>query len=424
MLANLENYAQNLNQNIGKLRGPVWGRRDCPGTRLGAEMRHSIISTLAGLTLVGGLAAPLQAEDAQGPELVDNPPERHVVVKGDTLWGISKRFLKDPWRWPDVWGMNKDQVRNPHLIYPGNVILLDRSGGMARLRLEGEGTGGLAEASQGTSVGSTVKLKPKVRSQQLTTAAISSIPSSTIEPFLNRPLIVSIDQFNNAPRIVAAPESRVLASGGDPVYVKGLPPGAAPIWQVYRRSKVLTDPVSGEELGYEVLYLGDVQLQESGDVTTMRVLRARQEIGVGDRLVEAPPSDILAYAPRSPASTTQGIVISAPDTAISEIGQYQVIVVNLGARNGIEPGHVFALHRAGRFVTPRRLPSSTSNEDNRRKVQSVHSEYRDEKESETVLTPEERYGTAFVFRVFEKVSYALIMNTTRSVNLRDIVRAP
>lgn len=423
MLANLENYAQNLNKNIGNSRNSM---ADCRNsrTRLGAEMRHSIISTLAGLTLVAGLVAPLQAEESQSPELVDNPPERHVVVKGDTLWGISKRFLKDPWRWPDIWGLNKDQVRNPHLIYPGNVILLDLSGATPRLRLEGDGTGGLAEAANGTSVGGVVKLKPKLRSQQLTAAAIPSIPASVIEPFLNRPLIISKDQFDSAPRIVATPESRVLAGQGDPVYAKGVPPTPSTLWQIYRRSKVLVDPLSGEELGYEVIYLGDAQLQAFADVTTMRILRAAQEIGVGDRLVEAPPSEVLAYAPRSPASTTQGLVISAPDTAISEIGQYRVVVVNLGARNGMEAGHVLALHRAGQFVRPRRLPSSTTNDENRRSLRSLHSEYNDQRESETVLTPEERYGTAFVFRVFEKVSYALIMNTTRPVNLGDIVRAP
>lgn len=423
MLANLENYAQNLNQNIGNSRNLMPDLRNSR-TRLGAEMRHSIISTLAGLTLIAGLVAPLQAEDSPGPELVDNPPERHIVVKGDTLWGISKRFLKDPWRWPDIWGMNKEQVRNPHLIYPGNVIILDLSGATPRLRLEGDGPGGLAEAANGSTVGGVVKLKPKVRSQQLTAAAIPSIPASVIEPFLARPLIISTDQFDNAPRIVATPESRVLASHGDLVYVKGMPPNPSSIWQAYRRSKVLLDPLSGEELGYEVLYLGDTQLQAFADVSTMRILRITQEVGVGDRLVEAPPSEVLAYAPRSPASTTQGMVISAPETTISEIGQYRVVVVNLGARNGMEPGHVLALHRAGQFVTPRRLPSSTSNDENRRSLRSLHSEYNDKREVETVLTPEERYGTGFVFRVFEKVSYVLIMNTTRPVNLGDIVRAP
>lgn len=425
MLANLENYVQNLIQNIGKSRNFKAHRGNPAGHCVGALMRNSIISTLAGLMLVAVTVPILHAaDDGDAPQLQDNPPERYIVVKGDTLWGISKRFLKDPWRWPDIWGMNKDEVRNPHLIYPGNVIVLDRSGASPRLRLEEEGVGGLAEASRGTGVGSTVKLKPRVRVEQLTAAAISSIPASIIDPFLTRPLIVGEEQFELAPSVVATPESRVLTGPGDTVYVRGLPPNAPPVWQVFRPSKALFDPVSGEKLGYEVIYLGEVQLEQAGEVSAVRITRARQEIGVGDRLIESPPSDILAYAPRSADRTLQGMIISAPETTVSEIGQYQVVVINLGARNGVEPGQVFALYRASRLVEPRRLPSSTSNDPDRREIRSIHSEFTDKKNTEPVLVPEERYGLIFTFRVFEKVSYALVMNMTRSANVLDLVRAP
>jgi hypothetical protein len=164
-------------------------------------------------------AGPLRAQDEKPLELTDNPPDRYVVVKGDTLWGISKRYLKSPWRWPDLWGMNKDEVRNPHLIYPGNVLILDLSGATPRLRLQGDAEGGLAAAAQGTGVGSTVKLTPKVRGDQLSASAISSIPAGSIEPFLNRPLIVDASQFETAPRVVATAENRVVTSAGDSVYV-------------------------------------------------------------------------------------------------------------------------------------------------------------------------------------------------------------
>ncbi|MBI1394435.1 MAG: LysM peptidoglycan-binding domain-containing protein [Betaproteobacteria bacterium] len=387
-------------------------------------MRNSIISTLAGLMLAVSTSSFVHAEDNNAPELQDNPPERYVVVKGDTLWGIAKRFLKDPWRWPDIWGMNKEEVHNPHLIYPGNVIVLDRSSGRPRLRLEEQGPGGLLEASEGTNVGSTVKLKPRVRVEQLTAAAVSSIPASIIEPFLTRPLIVSQNQFDEGPRVVATPESRVMSGPGDEIYVKGLEPGAPPVWQVYRPSKALFDPVSGENLGFEVNYLGDAQIKQTGDVSSMRIIRAQREIGVGDRLVEAPPAEILSYAPHAADKTMQGVIISAPATTISEIGQYQIVVINLGARNGVEPGHVFALYSASRLVTPRRLPSSSSNDPDRREIRSVHSEFTDSKNTESVLLPEERYGLIFVFRVFEKVSYALVMNLSHPANLLDIVRAP
>jgi LysM repeat protein len=362
--------------------------------RLGETVRNSTISMLVGLTLLG-LADPIRAAGtADEPQLQDNPPERHIVVKGDTLWDISRRFLKNPWRWPDLWGLNKDEVRNPHLIYPGNVIVLDRSGLRPRLRLENNGSGGLVEAGRNSAVGSTVKLSPRLRSQDLTAAPISSIPASVIEPFLNRPLVVTEPDFEQAPRIVAVSESRVLAGAGDAVYVGGTPRQGVATWQVYRSGKALVDPISNESLGFEVIYLGDAQLAEAGEVATMRIARARQEIGIGDRLVEAPASDILAFAPRSPD----------------------------GSRNGVEPGQVFGLFRAGRQVKPRRMPSTVSNDTHRKTIRSVHSDYASE--AAPVMTPAERYGDAFVFRTFEKVSYALVMSTTRPVNLLDLARAP
>lgn len=396
---------------------------DTPRKRLGEAVRNSTISMLAGLTLLGLVDPVGAAGGGEEPQLQDNPPERHVVVKGDTLWDISRRFLKNPWRWPDLWGLNKEEVRNPHLIYPGNVIVLDRSGLRPRLRLENNGSGGgLAEAGRNSAVGSTVKLSPRLRSQSLTAAPISSIPASVIEPFLNRPLVVTEQDFDQAPRIMAVSESRVLAGAGDAVYVGGTPRQGVPVWQVYRAGKALVDPVSSESLGFEVIYLGDAQLAESGELATMRIARARQEIGIGDRLVEAPASDILAFAPRSPDPKLQGMVISAPETVVSEIGQYQVVVLNLGSRNGVEPGQVFGLFRAGRQVQPRTVPSTISNDTHRKTLRSVHSEY--SKELDPVMTPAERYGDAFVFRAFEKVSYALVMSTTRPVNLLDLARAP
>lgn len=397
-------------------------RHVTPGRRLGEVLRNSTISMLAGLTLLG-VADPVRAAGGtEEPQLRDNPPERHIVVKGDTLWDISRRFLKNPWRWPDLWGLNKDEVRNPHLIYPGNVIVLDRSGSRPRLRLENEGSGGLAEAGRQSAIGSTVKLSPRLRSQDLSAAPISSIPASVIEPFLNRPLVVTEQDFGQALRIVAVSESRVLAGAGDAVYTDGTPRRGVPVWQVYRAGKALVDPVSNESLGFEVIYLGDAQLAEAGDVATMRIVRARQEIGIGDRLVEAPASDVLAFAPRSPDPKLQGMVISAPETVVSEIGQYQVVVLNLGSRNGVEPGQVFGLFRPGRSVQPRTVPSTVSNDTHRKTLRSVHSEYASEEAP--VMTPAERYGDAFVFRTFEKVSYALVMSTTRPVNLLDLARAP
>lgn len=390
-------------------------------------MRHSIISAALGLTLALASALPVSAQDGEKPlELTDNPPDRYVVVKGDTLWGISRRYLKSPWRWPDLWGMNKDEVKNPHRIYPGNILILDLSGATPRLRMEGEegGPGGVAGASRGTGVNSTVKLSPKVRSEQLTEGPIPSISSATIEPFLNRPLIVDTDQFDNAPRIVATQEDRVVLGAGDTAFVKGLAADSALMWQVYRPGKPLIDPGSKEVLGYEVVYLGDARVREFGDVTTVKILRARQEITTGDRLVLAPPSDVLAYVPRPAVPGANGLVISAAENVVSEIGQQQVVALNRGAREGVEVGTVYALYRAGKVVVPRALPGSSSNEVARSKVESAYKELDPKGKTTAVTLPDERYGLVFVFRVFEKVSYALVLNSSRPVNLLDIVRTP
>lgn len=397
-----------------------------PVLQVGTRMRHSIISAVLGLTLAALLALPaLAQEEEQKPlEMADNPPDRYVVVKGDTLWGISRRYLKSPWRWPDLWGMNKDEVKNPHRIYPGNVLILDLSGATPRLRMEGEGPGGVVAAAQGTGVGSTVKLTPKVRAEQVDTAPIPSIPSTAIEPFLNRPLIVDASQFETAPRIVATQENRVVLGTGDAAFVKGLPADSPLVWQIYRSSKPLVDPATKEVLGYEVIYLGDARVREFGEITTVRILRARQEITTGDRLVLAPPADVLAYVPHSAAADATGTVISAPETVITEIGQQRVIVLNRGAREGVEVGNVYALYRAGKTVTPRALPRSSSNEVHRSRIETVQSEFDPKNQNEPVTLPDERYGLVFVFRVFEKVSYALVMTTSRPVNLLDVVRAP
>jgi LysM repeat protein len=387
----------------------------------GLSMRHSITAILAAavFSLLPGRAAFAQQDE--GLKLQDNPPDRYVVVKGDTLWGISKRYLQNPWKWPDLWGMNKDEVANPHLIYPGDVLILDLSGGTARLRKEGTG---LAEAGRGSAVNSTVKLSPKVRTAPVSSAAIPSISSSVIGPFLNRPLIVDKDTFEASPRVVATQENRVLVGAGDSAFVKGIDADAPPVWQVYRATKPLYDPGTKELLGNEVLYLGDARVTEIGEVSTVRVLRARQEIGVGDRLVMAPPSDILSYSPHAVRGDFSGTVISATENVVSEIGQQQVVVLNRGVRDGVEIGHVVALYRQGRDVVPRRLPSSASNDPARKEIRSVYSEYDPTKAGEPVRTPDQRYGLAFVFRVFDRVSYALVMNTSRSVNLGDAVRAP
>lgn len=350
-------------------------------------MRRTIISLLL---LAGLTSTPASADELT---IADNAPDRYVVVKGDTLWDISGRFLKQPWRWPEIWRLNKDEIKDPHWIYPGDVIVLDYSDGSPRLRL-------MKNHSSGGSSGE-VKLSPRVRSEPSTGFAIPSIAPSVIEPYLSQPLVVGVDQLKGAPRVAQGPDDRVILSVGEKAYIVGIAEGDPnQIWQIYRPGKALTDPDTKELLGYEAEYLGDAKLQnQKNGVTTMQILKIKQEITVGDRLVPARRSDVFSYIPHAPTNDFGGKVISAYG-GVAEIGQYGIPVINRGSRDGVELGHVLALYKQGRPI----------------KKESA--------KEPTLTTPAEVNGYAFVFRVFERVSYALIMNVRHPVNVMDEAHKP
>jgi hypothetical protein len=355
-------------------------------------MGKSIISLLLLATAwTSGVAA------ADELALAANAPDRYVVVKGDTLWGISGRFLKDPWRWPDIWGLNKDQIKNPHWIYPGDVILLDFAGtGMPRLRLEGI-DGGTAEWRLMTA-----KLSPSIRRSELAAAAIPSIPMSAIGAFLTKPLVVGEQELDSAPLLVAAQESRVVLSAGDVAFAKGIVWEDGGQWNVFRPGRNMVDPDTKELLGREAINLGEAHVTEFGEVSTITITKAVQEIATGDRLVKTPSTQTLSFIPHAPSTQIKGKVIAGSDNSVGEISPQTVVVLNRGAREGLEPGHVLALYRDRPTVTPAGAKNS----------------------KEKIKLPPERYGVVFVFRVFEKVSYALVMKTTRPVNLLDVVQTP
>ena len=236
--------------------------------------------------------------------LQDNIPARYVVVKGDTLWGISSRFLKNPWKWPDLWGINKDVVRNPHWIYPGDVLILDLTGATPRLRLEGAPDGGLSRW-YGYEL-QVSNLTPQMRSQGLAPLAIPTIPAKAIDPFLVRPLIVNPAQVAGAPKIVANVDKRVVVSAGDTAYVMGLDQKKGQRWQVYRKGRVFQDPDTKEVLGFEAVYLGDANVTGFGEISTVQVVSAIQEIALGDRLTVAPPLQSMPYVPRAPSRPVDG----------------------------------------------------------------------------------------------------------------------
>lgn len=316
-------------------------------------------------------------------ELAPDAPDHHVVVPGDTLWGISSKFLKDPFRWPDIWRMNAEQVKNPHRIYPGQVIILDRSGTDPQLKL-----------------GQLVKLEPQVRAT-VEPKEIPAIPSQAIEPFLSQPLVIDPAGFENAARVVATQEGRVVTGNGDIIYVSDADPKVKH-WQIYRPGKPFVDPDNGQLLGLEAVYLGDARMVgEQGNVATLQIASVKLEVGRGDRLMPASSPEIISYMPHMPVQAVNGSILSIYG-GVGEGGRHSIVAISRGRLDGIERGHVLAIYRAGAVVSNR---------------------HEDEKVRTHVL-PDERYGLVFVFRVFDRVSYALVTESSRSVVPGDRVRNP
>lgn len=368
------------------------------------RMSISILPVILGLVLWSGAASaqdqemaptdPAPATDA--PTLREDVPTRHTVVKGDTLWDISARFLENPWKWPDLWGINKDAIRNPHLIYPGDVVILDLSGRTPRLRLEGVADGGISRWS-GYELQVT-RLSPQMRGSPVDALPIPTIPARVIEPFLIRPLVVDPAQVARAPVIVATTDKRVVITAGDAAFVTGLDPQRGARWQVYRKGRVFQDPDTKEVLGFEAVYLGDADVTGFGDISTVQIVSVTQEISTGDRLAVAPPLQSSPYIPRAPERSVRGRVIAGADNAVSEMGTYSVVILNRGARDGLEVGHVLGLYRSEGMI-----PIG---------------------DGRTAQLPEQRYGLLLLFRVFDKMAYGLVLTSQRPVNVLDTIRNP
>ncbi|MEK8044725.1 LysM peptidoglycan-binding domain-containing protein [Ideonella margarita] len=331
-------------------------------------------------------------------ELAADAPDSYTVKKGDTLWDISKLFLKSPWRWPELWGMNLDQIRNPHLIYPGQVLFLDKSNGRARLSV--------GRPLQGNGQGGDGKLSPRIREELLDNSAIASVPMHLIGPFLNEAVVFDDDRLAVAPRIVATQEGRVLLSRGETAYVRG-DVSAARTWQVFRSPKPLIDPGTGEVLGYEARHVGTAELKTVGSESeaavvpsTFTVSQLREEANVGDRLAPLPPSEQDAFAPHPPGQNIAGRIISVYGDGLNA-GQNQIVALNKGKRDGLERGHVLALWRSGTVRPDLTAP-----------------------DRQLMTLPDERHGMLFVFRVFERVSYALILQVQAPVQGGDRFTQP
>ena len=339
-------------------------------------------------------------------QLAADAPGTYVVVKGDTLWDISGRFLKEPWRWPEIWNMNREQIKDPHWIYPGDVIKLTfDANGNPMLSLASGGGGGV--------VGENGRLQPRIRVDSLA-QAIPSIPSRDIAPFLSLPLVIEEGALATAPRIIAAEDDRVVIGAGNIAYALGLQPSLGTKWQIYRPGKTLKNE-AGEILGYEAIYIGEAKVVRFAESSTIEILRSTQEVNRGDRLTPTTDTAVPSYAPRSPAKNVSGAVISVLN-GVDTSAQYSVVAIDLGKRDGMEVGHVLATLRKGATVsiadplgqvsTPAVTPDAGTLSGN------------------TVKLPDERNGLVFVFRVFDKVSYALVMSTRRPMQLGDLVQTP
>lgn len=385
---------------------------------MGCSMNKSIIALIL---LLAPLAPALAASSS---DLKDTAPDRYTVVEGDTLWGISGRYLKEPWRWPELWKMNQEQIRNPHRIYPGDVLVLDRSGHEARLRL--------------ANVPSE-KLAPRVRAEPLAPKAVSSISPAVIGPFLSKPLVVSQDELDSAPRIVATQENRVAVSVGDVAYAEGMAKDKSEIWQVFRRGDALVDPENKETLGYEAIYLGEARVRKhDGEITTVEITKSVQEIYQNDRLLPARELPTFAYVPRAPQKNVRGRIISAYGN-LHETGPNSIIALSKGSKDGLEVGHVLAIYRSqtSSRYTQRTAPlygrSGITGTDGTRTYYGEPLAPRDAplyargnpiSESDLAKLPDERYGLIMVFRTFDRAAYGLVMQASRPVAVHDIVANP
>jgi len=339
---------------------------------------------------------------ATGPiQLAPDAPGSYVVVKGDTLWDISGRFLKEPWRWPEIWNMNREQIKNPHWIYPGDVIKL-------LFDVNGNPYLSLATGERGENV----RLQPRARVDALV-SEIPSIPSKVISPFLSLPLVIDEGALANAPRIVATEDGRVVVGAGNTAYAIGLQQSQGIRWQIYRPGKALTNS-AGEVLGYEAIYLGEAKVVRFGETSTIEILRSTQEILRGDRLTPTADAVVPSYSPRSPDKNVTGAIISLLN-GVNTGAQYSIITVDLGKRDGMEVGHVMAILQKGATV-------STKDPLGQTKQTAAGSD--GTQIGSTVKLPDERNGLVFVFRVFDKVSYALVMSTRRPIQVGDVIQTP
>ncbi len=360
------------------------------------------------LLFTGFLAFASHADELR---LQDNAPTRYVVVKGDTLWDISGKFLKDPWKWPQIWGMNKAEIKNPHWIYPGNVILLSDEGGIPHLSLE---------SPDGNLV--TVKLSPEIRGESLDNGGIPPLPAAMIHAFDVQPVVLDKGTLEHAPKVVEFEDEHMVVGAGDEVFASNdndqLQVGTQ--WKLVRPGKPIVDPDSKEILGYSAEYLGTARTLKAGDPQRVLILSTAREVQDNDRLLPADEGYLFHYVPHAPNLPIQGRVISTVNI-MTEAGRYNTVAINKGQRDGVEVGDVLAIYRdtnrTGNPMVHDVIPDFNSS------VVGPQA-HAHEEATKNLKIPETRSALCMVYRVFDKVAYAMIMDSTHTVTTLDRVRNP
>jgi hypothetical protein len=374
-----------------------------------------LLSLVAGLTVTAGLLAPPSLLAQEGPAktvgsgsnipLTADAPDQYVVKTGDTLWDISKVFLKEPWYWPEIWYVNP-QIANPHLIYPGDVLKLVYIDGQPRLTVAERG-GETVEGGRGGK-----RLSPEVRRSPLS-AAITAIPYDIVASFMGRPTLLTKDQVKNEPYVVAMRDSHMIGAIGNEVYVRGI--ASAPTdtrYSVIHVEEELRDPDTKSLLGYSGMYVGSGPVATEGDPAKLVMTDTTREVLQGDKVFPESVDVNVDFVPHAPASDVDAAVIAVRSHTV--MGQYQVVALNRGSAAGLEPGHILAVFQRGEVV---RDTFSEGGLAARRKSRTSTL-------GNKVQLPDERSGVVMVFKAFDNLSYALVMETTHEIRQGDRAKNP
>ncbi len=344
-------------------------------------------------TVSAPATAPAPAPKTTPLPVKKTAPVRYVVKKGDTLWSISAHFFSTPWLWPEVWYENH-YIANPHLIYPGDVITLKG--------------GALTVSRNGTVVKSTLpfrQLKPQITRTPLG-EAVPTIPYDEISDLLSKPRVMTAKDYDKAPYVLRTVNGQMLAAAPDSVYVRGTElkdasQGAS--YAVVRQEKPLYEPSDHTLLGYEVLYMGQGRITTTGDPSTLKLTASTQEITPGNRLVKIDSGTIPAQFPLlTPKSKIDGQIIDVIG-GLGEVGQYQVVVLDRGSREQLEMGDVLAIESTGKRIKDPYAQANMSHQ---------------------VMLPNRHIGELVVFRVFDRVSFALVIHATRPASIGNTVTNP